>query len=93
MRRGQALDLRSRIRDRILAQPGAVWTPIDFLDLGPRAAVDKTLQRLAQSGDLSRIGRGLYYQARQSSLTGKPTQPGVRPSPGTDRRDAMRRGK
>jgi hypothetical protein len=37
--------------------------------------VDKTLQRLAQSGDLSRIGRGLYYQARQSSLTGKPTHP------------------
>jgi hypothetical protein len=37
--------------------------------------VDKTLQRLAQSGDLSRIGRSLYYQARQSSLTGKPTHP------------------
>jgi hypothetical protein len=75
MSRGQALDLGSRIRDRILAQPGAVWTPVDFLDFGPRAAVDKTLQRLAQSGDLSRIGRGLYYQPRQSSLTGKPTHP------------------
>ena len=37
-----------------------VWTPVDFLDLSSRDAVDKTLQRLAQAGQLRRIDRGLY---------------------------------
>jgi hypothetical protein len=75
MSRGQALELKAHVRDRIVAQAGAVWTPVDFLDLGPRAAVDKALQRLAQSGDISRIDRGLYFQPRKSGLTGKPTHP------------------
>jgi hypothetical protein len=74
-KRGQALDLRSQIHNRIATQPGTVWTPIDFLDLGPRAAVDKALQRLALSGDVSRIDRGLYFRPRKSALTGKPSHP------------------
>lgn len=75
MSRGQALDLKTQIRDRILGQLGAVWTPVDFLDLGPRAAVDKALQRLVRSGDISRIDRGLYFKPRKSGLTGKSTHP------------------
>ena len=75
MSRGPAIDLKIQIQSRIVAQPGAVWTPIDFLDLGPRAAVDKALQRLAQSGQVTRIQRGLYFQPRKGSLTGKPTHP------------------
>jgi hypothetical protein len=38
-----------------------MWTPVDFLDLGPRAAVDKALQRLAAQETVTRIDRGLYY--------------------------------
>lgn len=75
MQRGQALDLKTQIQSRLATQAGAVWTPVDFLDLGPRAAVDKALQRLAQSGDISRIDRGLYFRSRKSTLTGKPTHP------------------
>jgi hypothetical protein len=52
-----------------------VWTPVDFLDLGPRAAVDKALQRLAARQTITRIDRGLYYLSHQNSLTGKPTVP------------------
>src|SRR6266545_5041383 len=78
MRRGQALDLRAQIDGRIAVQPTAVWTPVDFLDLGPRAAVDKALQRLARGGTLSRIDRGLYYRPASNKLTGKPTTPGIR---------------
>src|SRR5437867_2482822 len=37
MPRGPALDLAAQIDRRITAQPGSVWTPIDFLDLGSRA--------------------------------------------------------
>ena len=49
--------------------PAQVWTPVDFLDLGSRAAVDKTLQRLVAAGQLRRIDRGLYDIPRLNSLT------------------------
>jgi hypothetical protein len=78
MARGPALDLGTRIDSRVAAQPGTVWTPVDFLDVGPRAAVDKSLQRLTADGKLSRIGRGLYYRAGTNNLTRKPTTPDVR---------------
>lgn len=67
--RGPTIDLKSRILDRVTAMPAAVWTPIDFLDLGARAAVDKALQRLVKTGQLERLDRGLYYQSRGNGLT------------------------
>lgn len=73
--RGPALDLRNRIRDRIKDQASQVWTPVDFLDLGPRAAVDKALQRLVRARALTRVDRGLYHLPRANALTGKPTVP------------------
>src|SRR5205814_1001248 len=42
------------------------------------AAVDKSRQRLAADGKLSRLDRGLYYRAGTNRLTGKPTTPDVR---------------
>lgn len=71
-------DLRSRLLDRIAYDPDGVWTPGDFADLGSRAAVDKTLQRLAASGELRRIDRGLYDRPRKSNLTGSATVPDYR---------------
>lgn len=74
--RGPALDLKTLILDRMRARkPFPVWTPVDFLDLGPRAAVDKALQRLAQSNDIRRIDRGLYDVPTLNRLTGKATTP------------------
>ena len=73
--RGPALDLRNRIQDRIKAHAGQVWTPVDFLDLAPRAAVDKALQRLVRTKALTRVDRGLYHPPRVNALTGKPTVP------------------
>ncbi len=46
---------------------------MDFLDLGGRDAVDKTLQRMVASGDLHRFDRGLYGQLRLNALTGQLT--------------------
>ena len=63
-------DIRSRVLARIEAKPDEVWTPADFANLGGRAAVDKSLQRLAASGELRRIDRGLYDRPRTNSLTG-----------------------
>lgn len=71
-------DLRSRLLGRIGSKPDEVWTPGDFADLGGRAAVDKTLQRLATAGELRRIDRGLYDRPRANSLTGRATVPDYR---------------
>ena len=74
----QGTDLRCRLLARIAANPDAVWTPCDFADLGSRAAVDKSLQRLAIAGDLRHIVRGLYDRPRTSDLTGRQTVPDYR---------------
>src|SRR6266542_367236 len=73
--RGSALNLRSVLLDRMNAHAGRVWTPVDFLDVGPRAAVDKALQRLVRDQAISRIDRGLYYLPGHNALTGKPSVP------------------
>ena len=52
-----ASQILRRIRGR---GRGAVFVPTDFLDLGSRTAVDAALGRLAASGGIRRIGRGLY---------------------------------
>ena len=67
------LDLKQAVVNRIGDGPPAqVWTPVDFLDLGSRAAVDKVLQRLVAAGQLRRIDRGLYDTPRLNSLTKQP---------------------
>lgn len=72
--RGPGLDLRSAILNRIAAQSAAeVWTPVDFLDLGSREAVDQVLHRLIAAKELRRITRGLYDKPRTNRLTGKTT--------------------
>lgn len=49
---------------------GWVFTPKDFLDLGPRAAVDKTLSRLAKQGKIRRLDRGYYDYPKQHQVLG-----------------------
>lgn len=77
--RGPGLDLKTTITDRMASGNAmAVWTPQDFLDLGPREAVDQALHRMVRSGGIRRIARGLYDQPKLNLLTGKPTHPDPR---------------
>lgn len=39
---------------------GWVFTPREFADVGPRAAVDQALSRLQRSGTIRRLARGIY---------------------------------
>lgn len=73
--RGPTTDLKFQILERVTTTPLAVWTPVDFLDLGARAAVDKTLQRLVKTGELDRLDRGLYYLPRKDSPTDRVSVP------------------
>ncbi|MFH1593614.1 MAG: DUF6088 family protein [Candidatus Omnitrophota bacterium] len=60
----QSID--NKILSRIYGRHrGWVFTPMHFLDLGSRMAVDQTLGRLTKSGTIRRLVRGLYdYPAR-----------------------------
>lgn len=72
-------DLKTAILTRI--EKGAtrgVWTPRDFLDLGARDTVDKTLQRLTRAGSLRRVDRGLYDKPSFNTLTRKSNPPDPR---------------
>ena len=58
--------IENKLKSRIYGNGrGAVFTPADFLDLGGRAAVDKTLSRLAVAGTIRRLARGLYEYPRE----------------------------
>jgi hypothetical protein len=77
--RGRGLNLSSAILDRMATHSFShVWTPVDFVDLGPRAAVDLALHRLVASKDVRRIARGLYDKPGTNQLTGNPTYPDYR---------------
>ena len=71
--------IKSQVMQRINQAPAAtVWTPVDFLDLGGRDAVDKALQRMVGGNELRRIDRGLYDQPRENALTGQLAAPDYR---------------
>lgn len=59
--RGRAGPVMPAVRAAVHArEPGYVFTPDEFLNLGPRAAVDQALSRLARAGAIRRLARGLY---------------------------------
>lgn len=51
---------------------GALLSPKDFLHLGSRAAIDKTLSRLTQEGTLLRVSRGAYAVPLQGRFGTRP---------------------
>ncbi|MFG9007920.1 DUF6088 family protein [Pseudomonas aeruginosa] len=57
-------------RSRLLPE-GSILAPKEFLHLGSRAAVDQAFSRLAKSGVLLRITRGLYAAAKKVSTAEK----------------------
>lgn len=53
--------MADKIMKRVRAKGrGWVFTPKHFIDFGTRGSVDMALSRLAQAGEIRRIGRGLY---------------------------------
>jgi len=47
-----------------------VFVPVDFLDVGGRAAVDQALARLARAGTIRRLARGVYDFPRHDPRLG-----------------------
>jgi hypothetical protein len=68
--------VQDTILDRIRRHGrGRVFIPKDFLDLGSRDAADQSLSRLVRSGDILRLGRGLYHYPRMNQRLGIPLGP------------------
>ena len=74
----QVSSIPAAIRDRTSAAQPHVWTPEDFVDLGPRIAVDKALHRLVASKSLRRNTRGCHDIPQDNRLAGKLTYPNSR---------------
>lgn len=63
--------LDTQLSRRVRRSPaGTVFTPDSFATMGSRAAIDKTLQRMVQRGELRRLSRGLYDKPRHDELLG-----------------------
>lgn len=61
----------TKIKKRIYGKnKGFVFTKSQFLDLGSRPAVAKALERLADSGDIRRLARGLYDYPEKHHVLG-----------------------
>ena len=59
------------IRAELMAnEAGKVFSPVDFVHLGSRAAIDKVLSRLTAAGTIRRIARGLYDVPRKHAILG-----------------------
>jgi hypothetical protein len=68
--------IQDDILDRIRGHDrGKVFTPKDFLDLGSRDAADQSLSRLVRSGEIQRLGRGLYHYPHMNERLGIPIGP------------------
>jgi hypothetical protein len=68
--------IQNAVLDRIRSQGrGKVFIPKDFLDLGSRDAADQSLSRLVKSGDILRLGRGLYHYPQMNERLGIPLGP------------------
>lgn len=68
----RAMKVSNPIADKVFARlqstNGAILSVADFLDLGPRAAIDQALSRLARQGRIIRVRRGLYELSRMGTL-------------------------
>lgn len=53
------------------AEPGEVFVPSDFAEVGSAESVRKALSRLVEAGELERPIRGLYRKPRRSAFLGK----------------------
>jgi hypothetical protein len=68
----QNITIKKLIKSRIGRKKSPVVLREDFKDLAGYDQVGRALRELVQSGELIRIGYGVYAKARKSLITGQP---------------------
>jgi hypothetical protein len=69
----QKKTIKERVQLRIRLSKKEVFLRSDFSSLSGYDQVGRVLKQLVTSGDLVKIGQGLYTRARPNSLSGEPT--------------------
>jgi hypothetical protein len=64
--------IAEKILKGLKSKEGSPVPTRDFLNLGPRAAVDQALSRLVRQGTIRRVRRGLYELPRMGKLLNQP---------------------
>lgn len=65
------MTIAEQIRKRVEEIPiGEPFTTASLLELGTRATVDQTLHRLARSGQIAAVSRGVYVRPKMSRFVG-----------------------
>lgn len=64
--------LQNKVEMRIARKKDDVFLSREFMDLGAEDQVLRALRTLVRSGQLIRLGYGVYARAIQSRLSGKP---------------------
>jgi len=85
----ESVDSRMLERQRS-HEPGWVFTPADFMDLGSRTAVATALKRHKAAGIVRLIGRGLYDVPRQHPKLGVLWPPIEAVAQALERKDGLR---
>ncbi|KQC13003.1 MAG: hypothetical protein APR63_09630 [Desulfuromonas sp. SDB] len=63
--------IENKVLSRIYGKKrGWVFTPMNFLDIGSRMAVDQALGRLTKNGKIIRLSRGLYHYPQKHPKLG-----------------------
>jgi len=62
-----SVSIAGTIRDRVAEGGERVWRFDDFADL-PSIGVAQSLSRMARTGEIERLGRGIYYRGRKTRL-------------------------
>ena len=63
--------LEAKIRYRIRRSFASAFVYSDFADLSDRYQVWRVLKKMIDSGDLIRVGQGVYSRVRKSIYSGK----------------------
>ena len=66
------LDIESRIRRAVTLRKDEVFIRAEFARFGSPAQVSRSLRQLVGSGQLVRLGLGIYAKAKPSVLSGNP---------------------
>jgi len=66
------MNITSRIRRSVARSKEAVFRPKDFESFGSEASVKRALRELVDSGNLVRLGIGVYAKTKPSVISGKP---------------------
>ncbi|WP_042143476.1 MULTISPECIES: DUF6088 family protein [unclassified Pseudoalteromonas] len=66
------MTIKSRIKVRVSRSKRSVFLRSDFKDIANYDQVGRILRQMVTTGDLIKIGYGLYVRARLNRITGKP---------------------